>query len=473
MSTHKKTAGKYFSQYAEPDALVVLDLFKTLRLKKYYQYVICIPAFDESDLAVKTLIDSFKQQSVLIILIINTPSFVDKTKKKDNDIAIEHVNNEKNLATQQIGDIDLAIQRTHSLAHSMSQYYPIIGESSHISLHMLHDQIDRSCKNQIQAKENHLLIIRRLDEKSIPYKQGVGLARKISNDCAAALINEKYIKNIIIYNTDADAILPKDYFSRIIEQTDTGNTIEKTAAWVYPFQHVHHSYQGKQSASELYQKSIESYVEGLKYAESDFAFHTIGSAIAINSHAYISVRGFPKKNAGEDFYLLNKLRKVGSVETLLGYPIQLSSRISHRVPFGTGPALKKISSSKKINEIEIFYSHECFAILKSFLLFWRSVYTLPNDLQRSSTITSAINKLHIPVEPILSNYQFERLLREESDSLSLFEKLHNTHSQTQWEKKLMQIFDGFRTLKLLHKLRDRHFPLESFNQYIEKPSINI
>ena len=53
------------------------------------------------------------------------------------------------------------------------------------------------------------------------------------------------------------------------------------------------------------------------------------------------MRGFPKRNAGEDFYLLNKLAKVGSVHRLAAPAIEIEARVSHRVPFGTGPAIAR------------------------------------------------------------------------------------------------------------------------------------
>ena len=65
-------------------------------------------------------------------------------------------------------------------------------------------------------------------------------------------------------------------------------------------------------------------------------------------HAYAAVRGFPKRSAAEDFYLLNKIRKVGLVHSLNAQPIQLTMRASKRVPFGTGPAVEKIMTMNDI-----------------------------------------------------------------------------------------------------------------------------
>ena len=53
--------------------------------------------------------------------------------------------------------------------------------------------------------------------------------------------------------------------------------------------------------------------------------------------AAIGARSWRKRNAGEDFYLLEKLSKVAPLRKLSGAPILLRSRESFRVPFGTGP----------------------------------------------------------------------------------------------------------------------------------------
>ncbi len=66
-------------------------------------------------------------------------------------------------------------------------------------------------------------------------------------------------------------------------------------------------------ATQLYELSLRYYVAGMKFARSPYAFHTIGSSMAVSPVHYARVRGFPKREAGEDFYLLNKLAKLGSV----------------------------------------------------------------------------------------------------------------------------------------------------------------
>ena len=107
----------------------------------------------------------------------------------------------------------------------------------------------------------------------------------------------------------------------------------------------------------------------MNFAGSPYAFHTIGSTMAVSAVHYAKVRGFPKREAGEDFYLLNKLAKVGSVLELdVGTDdgaIEIDSRRSDRVPFGTGAAVNKITGlADPVREFQ-FYDPEVFGLLKT------------------------------------------------------------------------------------------------------------
>ncbi len=154
----------------------------------------------------------------------------------------------------------------------------------------------------------------------LPADQGVGLARKIGFDIAWLWIHRGRIDSHWIHSTDADARLPRDYFQRT-DRVATG-----TAAATYPFIHVPGGDPACDRATALYELRLHHYVLGLEYAGSPYAHHSLGSCIAISADAYAKVRGFPRRAAGEDFYLLNKLAKVGAVTRLRGECIELESR---------------------------------------------------------------------------------------------------------------------------------------------------
>src|SRR5690606_16125567 len=84
------------------------------------------------------------------------------------------------------------------------------------------------------------------------------------------------------------------------------------------------------------------YVMGLRHARSPQAFHAIGSTLAIDADSYAAVRGMPRREAGEDFHLLAKLRKLGPIATAPTAPLGLRARRSARTPFGTGRAVARL-----------------------------------------------------------------------------------------------------------------------------------
>src|SRR6202022_2192121 len=171
--------------------------------------------------------------------------------------------------------------------------------------------------------------------------QGVGLARKVGNDVALALAAGDRLSSGWLHNTDADTLLPRDYFDQM-----TG-VPEKAAAAIYFFEHRFEKDPGLAEAARLYEISLRYYVLGLAWAESPYAYQSMGSCVVISRDAYAAVRGFPRKNAAEDFYVLNKLAKVGSIFRLAGSPVLLEGRPSDRVPFGTGRAIRDLVSSKR------------------------------------------------------------------------------------------------------------------------------
>ncbi|GIR63469.1 MAG: hypothetical protein CM15mP68_1350 [Pseudomonadota bacterium] len=61
---------------------------------------------------------------------------------------------------------------------------------------------------------------------------------------------------------------------------------------------------------------------------SAYAYPTLGSTISVHAQSYARVRGYPKRNAGEDFYLLNKLNKLHPVQVLQQPVIEVQARLS-------------------------------------------------------------------------------------------------------------------------------------------------
>ena len=251
--------------------------------------------------------------------------------------------------------------------------------------------------------------------RQIPRRQGVGLARKIGADVACALLARGAIRSPWLHFTDADVRLPADYLQ---------HPPARSGSVVMPFRHE--AAGPLEARAERYELHLRYYVDRLRYAGSPYAFHTIGSTIAIHADVYAKVRGVPKRNAGEDFYLLNKAAKVAPVFAATGPEIVIGARLSNRVPFGTGPALRAM------NDVPSFasYAYKSFDLLREAIGFIdQGTFMQPRT---------------------------HRLL----DELGLFHRLERAQAQYRnpqsLRKAMHQWFDAFRTLRFIHLARRYH-----------------
>ncbi len=315
-----------------------------------------------------------------------------------------------------------------------------------------------------------LLIDRASDDRELPAKQGVGLARKIGADIALAMWSANAVESPWIHCTDADVALPTDYFEQPLSAS------AEAVALTYAFRHVTEQAvretnrgagtAGEQSYTPLsraafvplgraalvplgraaleYEISLRYYVRGLEYAGSPFAFHTIGSTMAVRAEAYAQVRGFPKRLAAEDFYLLNKLAKVGHVEPVAGRPIELSSRISERVPFGTGRALSDASESQS----RLLYHPAIFDHLAAWQAALHRIARSPRMDART-----ALHEIDIP-----SGIDLDVLVKALDSIGDLDGRPLRAKSEEVRLRQLQHSFDARRTLKLVHALRDAALP---------------
>jgi hypothetical protein len=396
----------YLTRYAEPETALLQDF--TGR----YDHVLCIPAFAEDPAFLDHLLTYISSQSLLIILVANAPAIAPEEKLTMTRALVDH-------------------------------------------LHLRYPERRRFADNLRLLKiSNHcdLLLVARctpgcfLDEKG-----GVGLARKIACDMACSLIANGTIASPWIYTTDADAQLPADYFSAtfMLDQ-------QAISAATYPFQHAQHPDNKIYLAQQLYDTSLHYYVAGLAWANSPWAFHTIGSTLVINADHYASVRGFPKRQAGEDFYLLNKLAKLGCIASLDTSPITLASRLSDRVPFGTGPALSKIIALEDPPVEYLFYNPLCFCYLKAWhnlaaSLWENKVLALKRDWI-DTFLRNWSDGVGIDADVLM------RCLESSGIQNALDHAFSHSKNKIVFDRHLRNWFDAFQTLKFIHWLRDNHLP---------------
>ncbi len=399
-------SGKYLQNYAEPE-IHALKAISTVFL-----HCICIPVFDEPINFIQRIITFIEEQPAsLVIIVLNQPSHSGN---------IGYRCNENNLACRQI------LQQTGQLLWSNNNLQLLnYGNSSAILL------VDRFSRGL-----------------TIPPHQGVGLARKIAADLALQLITQQTINCPWIYSTDADVRLPEDYFT-LHEQKKQDNV----AAFTANYKHIPTENNEIFQATQLYQERLDSYVNGLRYAGSQYAYHSLGSTLCINKKNYIQVRGFPKRAAGEDFYLLNKLRKTGLIICPKQPIINIESRQSNRTPFGTGPAVNEILLSTDDDKKAILYHPELFCFLKKLLCWLKLLSTEANNWSREQQWQS-----HLVHSEIFLKGEQDLIIRS-LDALKFAKAMKHCLAQSRdsktFDRQMHDWFDAFKTLKFLHFIRER------------------
>lgn len=290
-----------------------------------------------------------------------------------------------------------------------------------------------------------LLVVDRASEAwRLPPRSGVGDARKIGCDIALALYARGLIRHAVLSTTDADARVAPDYFEWPTKQV---------SAICHPFRHeVEH---GESLALLLYEISLRYYVLGLRGAGSPYAFHTIGSTMSFRAEAYAAVRGFPRREAAEDFYLLDKLAKLGGVATG-GGQVNLVARPSARVPFGTGRSMQTIDEALAKGEVYRLYDPTCFTALQVWLEAARR-FVDHGDSDRTRAEVGA---------------GFEPALTRALDRQKVWEVLATAwrtrkSAADRW-RHITTAYDGLKHLQLVHALRDDGYPKLPWREALAK-----
>lgn len=375
-----KATLKYLKTYSEPESQNInVD-------NGSYDFVIVIPVCYEELNCLESVFKNTKQNNVLIIVVVNSPIG----------------NHEFQLSNQLF--IDNLIQNS-------------INQST----------INSNCSLLKFSNSNDIFLVdRNSDDLQIKADFGVGQARKIGADVALNLFTQGYIKSPWIFSTDADVILPENYFCQFIQD------LSNYSAVVLDFEHVTDD-RNMQKLQYMYDFKLRYYLAGIQYASCGYEYIPLGSTLIVNMECYAQVRGFPKRNAGEDFYILNKLAKVKPLKYCTNDSIvQINSRFSNRVPFGTGPALVQISQLNDFSDYR-YYHPQCFICLKKWHGFLISLW---DDNQLA---------IKAPTDKYLLG------LFEFFNCQNIFEKSKKQiTSGKRWQQFVSQWFDAFKVLKSVH-----------------------
>ena len=241
--------------------------------KKYFQKIIVIPAIAESDTLPKLIKsleknDKLELHNTLLLIVVNNSVSSSEEVKSDNQKTLTYLRKIKSKV-----------------------YISFIDACS-------------------AGKE--------MDDKN----SGVGLARKIGMDLALTKFDYFSINKNILFCTDADCIVDPDYLLEISQEFNRNNF----EAAVVNFAHDISGRNKETKAIVCYEIFLSYYVLGLKFAKSEYPFHTIGSTMLCTPEAYVKVEGMNKRKAAEDFYFLEKLAKIypiGELKSTFVYPCLL------------------------------------------------------------------------------------------------------------------------------------------------------
>lgn len=405
---HRQTIKDYLETYAVPEARV------SYPLSKRYDHVLVVPAHDEAPSLLQGFEVAFREVGGTALLIVVVNAAVDSPEP--------------------------VLCRTQALVAQL------LLKSSNI----------RRLSSQPAAYElgirglDILLIDRASADSLLEAKQGVGLARRIGCDVALRLMLDGTVNSEFIGSSDADVELPCDYFQRIARATPG------SSALIFPYTHsMLMSEPRAPQASEileatlLFECSLRYLVLGLSAAGSPYAFHTIGSTLGLSAKAYAEARGFPKRLAGEDFHLLNKLAKLAPVLRLGGTPISIQSRLSQRTPFGTGPSVTDLlrqSADHPAQKLQprACYHPDAFSALKS----WhQALHTFAADPQNFRSHLDLDDSL-----PAELKAHAQLLFSDEALQFGLRTAIQQRKTPEQRLQHLFGWFDALATQRLLRQL---------------------
>jgi len=200
---------------------------------------------------------------------------------------------------------------------------------------------------------------------------GVGNARKIGMDEAVWRFASIERPRGIIVSLDADCLVSDDYFLQIYERFNSSdNPNACTLQYKHNFDPELYSEQ-EINACRRYEMYLRYFRLAQKVAGIPVCMHTIGSCLAVNAETYAKMGGMSRRQAGEDFYLLQKIAQQSPVAEVAKPIVFPAPSASERVPFGTGRSVRKIMDTGSCK----VYNFELFLLLRKFYSCFTDLYS--------------------------------------------------------------------------------------------------
>jgi len=279
--------------------------------------------------------------------------------------------------------------------------------------------------------------------EGVPHKiAGVGNARKIGMDEAVWRFADIERPRGIIVSLDADCIIDFEYMTEIFNCFSNPKTNACTLQFKHNFDRKLYS-DLEIEACRRYEMYLRYFRLAQKVAGIPQCLHTIGSCFATTAETYAKMGGMSRRQAGEDFYFLQKLAlnsRVAGIQKPIVHP---APSVSERVPFGTGRSVKKIMETGSCKA----YNFGLFLMLRQFYSSFPSLYD---------------NNVPIPREIIdfVGEQKFNSLVDE---------CRKNSSDKKSFTKRMFSKFDVFFTIRLLNELGNlpQYQPVEIEDATIE------
>lgn len=289
--------------------------------------------------------------------------------------------------------------------------------------------------------------------EDLPAKHyGAGLARKLVMDEAVRRFDVLGRSDGVIVSLDADCTVAPNYLSAVIQhfENQTG-----TDGCSIAFEHPKSGSDfppGVYEAIKNYELHQRYYLAAVRYTGYPWAYHTVGSCFAVRAGVYCSQGGMSRRQAGEDFYFIQKVAMQGrwsECNTTTVYP---SPRPSDRVPFGTGPAVKRQLEAQSTQhsggtphttDTPGFHTYhpELFEIVKAF-------YDRIPGYYEAKDPVALNNALHPLLQQYITVCGFDEMVEEIRA---------NVASQAAFRERFFRKFNMLWLLQWLHFGRDRGF----------------
>lgn len=397
---------KYLERYAEPEAAWGRELHTQ------YSAAVVVPLQREDESFLENLAPALSGATgrVLVIVVVNATDDATVATHEAN-ARLLHVLAERLVPRQQLPPLERSVASA------------ILGRPGPFDL---------------------LVIDRASPGKRMPLGEGVGLARRIGMDLALQLQQLDGVTSPWLATTDADAQPPASYFQTFPTIAPLTPDGVRRVALTLPFWHTPSGDAAIDSATANYEISLRYYTLGLAAAGSPYAYESMGSSMAVLAEAYAEVRGFPRRNAGEDFYLLDKLAKVGALHRPACEPIRLRSRTSDRVPFGTG---RKVGQVVANGGALSTYHPRVFELLRVTLAAFQQAVLMRDAEALPARLNAALDSGTVGA------------VSSALDELQAFEALQGMLDASPDARvrvrRLLTWFDALRTLRFIHLVEER------------------